>query len=272
MSDACSDLDEDSGREAESDSDNERLSQSYLVKKKPAARRVLDSDDDDNEDGGSGGDGTRTRMDSSVSANDFKDIESGKMPLLRLDSERGGMTPLRLDSEGSDLLLSQATMPHSELLEDSAIFSASAVGDKTMHTVECSAMEKVVEMKKRTSEVSQDGSADGDSLEFSLQWGKSLPLAQPCNPMASGDVRKNFSPLEDTQDILREESQWQATPTNVMQSQLSSQCMEEETQFLDADGYVVYTCTCMEHTCSSIPHTLHLSLHTVGFCVFGRRR
>lgn len=82
---------------------------------------------------------------------------------------------------------------------------------------------------------------DGDSLELSFQWGQSLPLAQPCNPGSERDVvRKKPSLLRDgsigTQ--LGEESQWQATPTDAMQSQLPSQSIEEEdeTQFLDEDG------------------------------------
>lgn len=235
MSDVCSDLDEEEGEGAVGEGEGEGscsssgvavASQLRPMKKKLAWR--LDSDDED------GGDGD----------------DEGACDEIGSDS---GLPPLRLDSVGEStsssprypISSSQSAppAPHGALpgyLDD----SEKGVGHISDGDRRAGVGGDELEARKVASEgvLMEEGSnattADGDSLEMSFQWGQSLPLAQPFNPLSVGVVRRKLSLSHDdtisTQDILREESQ--ATPTCATRNQ-SQENEEDETQFLDEDGY-----------------------------------
>ncbi len=180
-------------------------------------------------------------MDSDEDDEDEKGVDT----VLRegVSGSNGGMPPLRLDSASSEASMTRSATTTNDVDDDGDHRSTSLEDSGVAITYQ----DQTDRAQIRSSALSEEGSvasstADGDSLELSLQWSASLPLAQVSSHHLSPSGkkrRKEYSPLQDsTQYILEEEaeSQWQATPTNEMQSQLISQGIEEETQFLDADG------------------------------------
>ena len=217
MSDVCSDLDEEEGEEGdegEGSGSSGVTSSSQLrpLKKKLAWR--LDSDDDDEDERRSDGD----------------------LPPLRLDSvgESTSSSPRYAISSSQPAPVRE---PLTGYLDDSGKGVGYTMGSEDRKGGDRETAEKKAVSDGVLEEGSNATTADGDSLEMSFQWGQSLPLAQPFNPLSVGVVRRKLSLSHEdtisTQDILREESQ--ATPTCATRNQ-SQDNEEDETQFLDEDG------------------------------------
>lgn len=229
-SDVCSDLEEEEGGvawedgeggmvgvESLDDTDEEDLSLP-LVKRKRALK-LLDSDDSDEEDTDGGSDGG-------------SDLLAGRELL-----NESSMPPLRLESVGE----SNSPDPLSPDVHPIALQQEPSVGPpadsglgQSYEQEEGGDMEGVGDgtggMGALEEEDSNTTAGDIDSLEWSFQWGQSLPLAQLSSvgvvmpAICRGDS-------DSTQDMWREESQ--VMPT----TQFPSRSVEDgETQFLDEDG------------------------------------
>ena len=246
-SDMCSDLEEEEEGEREgsrgsrhswSDEEEDGVNQSLLGKRKSQAARVLDSDDEDEdslEKAKAGGD-------SVFAGRSLLDPMEGSMPPLRLDSIDDTNSPLSPASSHSPSHSPSHTSSHTSIPQPTQTLSLalqdSGIGQSQEDPVSRGEEELEGESEGEAEEEKRDeGSVsvvtDADSLEFSFQWGQSLPLAQPVNHDMPPTATHSHALLHgDTMDFLGEESQWQATPT--AKSELLSQ--DADTQYLDEDG------------------------------------
>lgn len=220
-SDVCSDLDEEEGGvawedggvtwergvagEESLDADGEDLG--LPVVKRKHALKLLDSDSDE--------DGTG-------------DLLAGRELM-----NESSMPPLRLDSVNSPDSLSPDVYPTSQQREQPSVgpLVDSGVGQSCEREGE--SVEESTGGMDALEEDSNTTAGDVDSLEWSFQWGQSLPLAQPSSRgVAMPAICRGDS--DSTQDMWREEDS-QVMP--MTQSQFPSQSVEDgETQFLDEDG------------------------------------
>ena len=151
----------------------------------------------------------------------------------------------RVQEEGSD----QLVQPVRDVDEDGAVEEGGRDGGTVGERLEQPPEEETAAAALKGGSVLLEDSTTDDSQELSFQWGQSLPLAQlppaslcPSPSSSSGAAvgaggQRNFSLHQDplsTQDILGDGSQWQDTPSLVPQSQVA----DDETQYLDAEGYV----------------------------------
>ena len=251
MSDVCSDLEEEEGggdsHESRStpnswsdsdDDDDDGVNQSYLGKRKTASSRVLDSDDEDDSPCRDS-EGNTKSGDDVFAAGLGMDCMEGSMPPLRLDSVDDTNSPLTPADQPSTQPGTLPAKTLTESLADSGIGQSqlqTSMNEEALAAVSEEDEEEVEGGEERRDEGSMSVVTDADSLEFSFQWGQSLPLAQPINPDAPPSVDEPTCKPSllhaDTMDMLEgEESQWQATPSK---SQSLSQ--DPDTQFLDEDG------------------------------------
>ncbi len=246
VSDVCSDLEEEEREEEGShgsrstpdscSDDDEGVNHSHLGKRKVPTLRVLDSDD---EEDSLGGEGKKASGGDVFAARPPLDLLEGSMPPLRLDSVEDTNSPLS-SSPSLSPSPSQPTKTLAQSLVDSGIgpsqLQTTSLTEKSLGAVSEGGRAEKEEEEEKRDEGSMSVVTDADSLEFSFQWGQSLPLAQPVNPDAppaeDKPVRKPSLLHPDTMDISEEEeSQWQATPAK---NQLLTQ--DADTQFLDEDG------------------------------------
>ena len=257
LSDVCSDLDEEEGvgsvgvarnterEEAGSDSsdDDDEPSQTWQLKKKSVASRLLlDSDEEEGEPEIKGG------------VVEGACLEEGSMPPLRLDSveDEESLFPVSQPSprEGVSETLGQAeslkegkleqkegleleeSQPqHHERTADSGISQSLRQDDVSGDESEGEEPEK---SGRGNEEVLEESTVtDADSLELSFQWGQStLPLAQPFRPESEWQEERKKPVLHHDNTInWEEESQWPTTPLLDQ-----TQCLGDETQLLDEDG------------------------------------
>lgn len=233
LSDACSDLDAEEGGMAEggvaeedspeaTDEEEEDAVQPWPVKRKHVALKMLDSDDED--DSGEGVEGSKGRSDL-LAGDEF--LVDSSMPPLRLDSFGESYSP---DPLSPVQLVVTPSLPTVSQKPSTGLLADSGLGRSLEQEAGLGVARKVV----GEGMLEEDSNTTADSLEYSFQWGQSLPLAQLSS---GGAVRPRVcrGDSDSTQDMWREESQ--AVPSGIPLSQFPSQSVEEsETQFLDEDG------------------------------------
>ena len=258
-SDVCSDLDDEEGGvaweaggggvvegtaeggvESSGDTDEEEeeeaLSRPLLAKQKPGGRQLLDSDSEDEADSGEGG------REDLLTGREF--LNESSMPPLRLESigESTSSDPFSPDVPPISIP-SQPTRPLVVPSADSGLGQSYEQGEgpRTRDVGDDEEEEDTLaeggDAPDGEGEDSSTTAGDGDSLEWSFQWGQSLPLAQPFNPSSGSVVRPTVSrrDSDSAQDMWREEEESSQEMPNPTQDQTLSQD-GEETQFLDEDG------------------------------------
>lgn len=213
--------------------EDEGLCQPLLVKQKPGAQTLLDSDSDEadsREDGRSG----------LLAGREF--LNESSMPPLRLESIGESTSS---DHFSPDISCpSQPTRPLGVPSADTGLGRSYKQGEGLdMRNEEDDGKEEDMGGRERDApgggeEDSNTTAGDGDSLEWSFQWGQSLPLAQPFNPSSGGVGRSTIDrrDSDSTQDMWSEEEEEES---QVMPASTQSQTLSqdgEETQFLDEDG------------------------------------
>jgi hypothetical protein len=204
--------------------DDEDVDHPLVVKRK----RILDSDSEDDT-------GDENKRDENLFLRQEFLYESS-MPPLRLDSIGESNSP---DPDMPPSLPTLQGEPSTDLPADSGLGRSYEEGEDIAEEEEEEEGTRDEGKGESIAVVEEDSNAtvgDIDSLEWSFQWGQSLPPAQPFNP-SSGDVARPAISRGDTTRDIWEEEESQVMPTESSQSQYPSQSMEDgETQFLDEDG------------------------------------